>query len=138
MDKNKKTTEDDLEEKDVIIGAEEADDEIEDDDLEEDDSYEEEAEEEEEEDGEEEKDEEDNEEDKEEDIKSDDGEIEMEEEELNTLTQNNEEVIETGDQKEDLTELLKEIAANENLKKAVKRRKEWEYGSLSIPQKKRK
>lgn len=31
MDKNKKTTEDDLEEKDVIIGAEEADDEIEDD-----------------------------------------------------------------------------------------------------------
>lgn len=49
MDKNKKTTEDDLEEKDVIIGAEEADDEIEDDDLEEDDSYEEEAEEEEEE-----------------------------------------------------------------------------------------
>ena len=41
MDKNKKTTEDDLEEKDVIIGAEEADDEIEDDDLEEDDSYEE-------------------------------------------------------------------------------------------------
>ena len=36
MDKNKKTTEDDLEEKDVIIGAEEADDEIEDDDLEED------------------------------------------------------------------------------------------------------
>ena len=29
MDKNKKTTEDDLEEKDVIIGAEEADDEIE-------------------------------------------------------------------------------------------------------------
>ena len=99
---------------------------------------EEDGEEEEEEDGEEEKDEEDNEEDKEEDIKSDDGEIEMEEEELNTLTQNNEEVIETGDQKEDLTELLKEIAANENLKKAVKRRKEWEYGSLSIPQKKRK
>lgn len=49
MDKNKKTTEDDLEEKDVIIGAEEADDEIEDDDIEEDDSYEEEAEEEEEE-----------------------------------------------------------------------------------------
>lgn len=49
MDKNKKTPEDDLEEKDVIIGAEEADDEIEDDDLEEDDSYEEEAEEEEEE-----------------------------------------------------------------------------------------
>lgn len=49
MDKNKKTAEDDLEEKDVIIGAEEADDEIEDDDLEEDDSYEEEAEEEEEE-----------------------------------------------------------------------------------------
>lgn len=49
MNKNKKTTEDDLEEKDVIIGAEEADDEIEDDDLEEDDSYEEEAEEEEEE-----------------------------------------------------------------------------------------
>lgn len=49
MDKNKKTTENDLEEKDVIIGAEEADDEIEDDDLEEDDSYEEEAEEEEEE-----------------------------------------------------------------------------------------
>lgn len=49
MDKNKKTTEYDLEEKDVIIGAEEADDEIEDDDLEEDDSYEEEAEEEEEE-----------------------------------------------------------------------------------------
>ena len=91
---------------------------------------EEDGEEEEEEDGEEEKDEED--------IKSDDGEIEMEEEELNTLTQNNEEVIETGDQKEDLTELLKEIAANENLKKAVKRRKEWEYGSLSIPQKKRK
>lgn len=43
MDKNKKTPEDDLEEKDVIIGAEEADDEIEDD------SYEEEAEEEEEE-----------------------------------------------------------------------------------------
>jgi singapore isolate B (sub-type 7) whole genome shotgun sequence assembly, scaffold_9 len=99
---------------------------------------EEDGEEEEEEDGEEEKDEEDNEEDKEEDIKSDDGEIEMEEEELNTLTQNNEEVIETGDQKEDLTELLKEIAANENLKKAVKRRKEWEYGSPSIPQKKRK
>lgn len=55
MDKNKKTTEDDLEEKDVIIGAEEADDEIEDDDLEEDDSYEEEAEEEEEEEEEEEK-----------------------------------------------------------------------------------
>lgn len=49
MDKNKKTTEDDLEEKDVIIGAEEADDEIEDEDIEEDDSYEEEAEEEEEE-----------------------------------------------------------------------------------------
>lgn len=49
MDKNKKTPEDDLEEKDVIIGAEEADDEIEDDDLEEDDNYEEEAEEEEEE-----------------------------------------------------------------------------------------
>lgn len=49
MDKNKKTPEDDLEEKNVIIGAEEADDEIEDDDLEEDDSYEEEAEEEEEE-----------------------------------------------------------------------------------------
>lgn len=49
MDKNKKTIEDDLEEKDVIIGAEEADDEIEDDDIEEDDSYEEEAEEEEEE-----------------------------------------------------------------------------------------
>lgn len=49
MDKNKKATEDDLKEKDVIIGAEEADDEIEDDDLEEDDSYEEEAEEEEEE-----------------------------------------------------------------------------------------
>ena len=47
MDKNKKTPEDDLEEKNVIIGAEEADDEIEDDDLEEDDSYEEEAEEEE-------------------------------------------------------------------------------------------
>ena len=48
MDKNKKTTEDDLlEEKSVIIGTEEADDEIEDDDLEEDDSYEEEAEEEE-------------------------------------------------------------------------------------------
>lgn len=46
MDKNKKTPEDDLEEKDIIIGAEEADDEIEDDDLEEDDSYEEEAEEE--------------------------------------------------------------------------------------------
>lgn len=44
MDKNKKTTEDDLEEKDVIIGAEEADDEIEDDDIEDDDSYEEEAE----------------------------------------------------------------------------------------------
>ena len=43
MDKNKKTTDDDLEEKDVIIGAEEADDEIEDDDLEEDDSYKEEA-----------------------------------------------------------------------------------------------
>ena len=48
MDKNKKTPEDDLlEEKSVIIGTEEADDEIEDDDLEEDDSYEEEAEEEE-------------------------------------------------------------------------------------------
>ena len=76
----------------------------------------------------------------EEDVNSDtdDGEIEMEEEELNTLTQNNEEVIETGDQKEDLTELLKEIAANENLKKAVKRRKEWEHGSASTPQKKRK
>lgn len=55
MDKNKKTPEDDLEEKNVIIGAEEADDEIEDDDLEEDDSYEEEAEEEEEEEEEEEK-----------------------------------------------------------------------------------
>ena len=41
MDKNKKTPEDDLlEEKSVIIGTEEADDEIEDDDLEEDDSYE--------------------------------------------------------------------------------------------------
>ena len=41
MDKNKKTTEDDLlEEKSAIIGTEEADDEIEDDDLEEDDSYE--------------------------------------------------------------------------------------------------
>ena len=55
MDKNKKTPEDDLEEKNVIIGAEEADDEIEDDDLEEDDSYEEEAEEEEEEEEKEEK-----------------------------------------------------------------------------------
>ena len=70
---------------------------------------------------------------------SDDNEdMEMEEDELNTLTQNNEEVIEMGDQKEDLTSLLKEIADNENLKKAVKRRKEWEYGTSSVPSKKRK